>query len=129
MRLFFDTNVIISAIITRGLSFDVIKDSVYKHDLFYTEYLLKETEKVLAAKFHLSNKIVKDAVSLIKKSFIKGKTAEKVEKVCRDPDDNQILADAAVNKIEILITADKDLLVLKKYKGVRIILPKDYWKL
>ena len=52
-----------------------------------------------------------------------------VENVCRDPNDNQVLADALVNKIEILITGDKDLLELKKYKGIKIISPKAYWNL
>lgn len=129
MRIFFDTNVIVSAIVTRGLSFDVIKDSNYKHKVFYTAYLLKEVQKVLATKFPLSDKTIKSAVSLMKKYFIEGKTSHTVDKICRDPDDNQVLADTVVNGIEILITGDKDLLVLKKYKGIKIILPKDYWKL
>jgi len=129
VRLFFDTNVIISAIVSRGLSFDVIKDSVYKHEGFYTDYLLKETRKVLSSKFPLSDETVKGAVSLIKKYFTKGKTSYKVDKICRDPEDNQILADVAANEIDILITGDKDLLVLKNYKTTKIILPVDYWKL
>lgn len=129
MRILFDTNVMVSAIITRGLSFDVIKDSVYKHEVFYTDYLLKETQEVLTTKFSLSGKIIENTASLMKKYFIKGKTSHMVDKICRDPDDDQILADAIANKIEILISADKDLLVLKKYKGIKIILPKDYWKL
>ncbi|MFH1958346.1 MAG: putative toxin-antitoxin system toxin component, PIN family [bacterium] len=129
MRIFFDTNVIISAIVTMGGSFGVIKDSVYKHEIFYTDYLLKETRKILTSKFPLPDKIINGAVSLIRRYFIKGKTAEKAAEVCRDPDDNQLLADAVVNKIEIFVTGDKDLLVLKEYQGVRIIPPKDYWTL
>jgi len=129
VKIFFDTNVVVSAIITRGFSFDVIKDSIYKHEVFYTAYLLKEVQKVLSTKFPVSDKTIKNAVSLLKKYFIEGKTSPTIDKICRDPDDNQILADAVANEIEILITADKDLLVFKKYKGITIILPKDYWKL
>ena len=129
MRLFFDTNVIVSAIITRGQSFEVIKDSFYKHEVFYTDYVIKEIRRVLTDKFPISDKTINRAVTLIKKYFIKGKTAKTVEKICRDTDDNQILADTVESNIEILITGDKDLLVLKKHKGIKIILPKDYWKL
>ena len=129
MKILFDTNVIISAIITRGVSFDVVKDSIYKHEVFYTPHLLKEIQEVLSTKFPVSNRTTKSVISLIKKYFIKGKTSRTVKKICRDSSDNQVLADVVVNGIEVLITGDKDLLVLKKYKGVRIISPKDYWKL
>ena len=59
--------------------------------------------------------------------YILGQTADTVDKVCRDPDDDQILADALINHIDVIITGDKDLLDIKKYKGVRILAPKDYW--
>jgi len=129
VKLFFDTNVIVSAVVCRGLSFDVIKDAMEKHEVFYTKYVLKETQRVLTSKFPLSDETIKSAVSLIKKYFNEGKTSHKVDKICRDPDDNQILADAAANEIDILITGDKDLLILKTHKGIKIILPADYWKL
>lgn len=129
MKVLFDANVIISGFATRGYSFDVIKDAVYKHEVYYTEHLLKETQRVLSIKFPLSDKVIHFAIFVIKKYFTKAKTAGTVEKICRDPDDNQILADALMNKIEIIITGDKDLLVLKTHKGIRIITPKEYWNL
>lgn len=129
MRIFFDTNVFISGALTRGLAFDVIKDTIYKHQVYYTDHLLKEIEEILPAKFSLSEIVVHKAVSLIKKYFLKGKTADKVNKVCRDPNDDQILADAVVNEIDVIVTGDKDLLILKEYQRIKIILPGDYWKL
>ncbi len=129
MKLFFDTNVIISGSITRGYSFEVIKDAIYKHEVYYTEYLLKEIKEVLLSKYSFSDSIRQATLSIMKKYFIKGKTAGIVKKICRDSDDNQILADALANGIEFLITGDKDLLVLKEYQGMKIILPKQYWSL
>jgi len=129
MRILFDAGVLISGFVSRGYSFDVIKDAIYKHKVYCSEYLLKEIQGILPNKFSLSEGIVHFALSTIKKYFIKGETAGMVENVCRDPNDNQVLADALVNKIEILITGDKDLLELKKYKGIKIISPKAYWNL
>lgn len=129
MRIFFDTNVIISSVLTRGLSFDVIKDTIYKHQVYYADHLLKEIEETLTVKFSLSAVVVHRAVSLINKYFIKGKTADKVNEVCRDSHDDQILADAAVNEIDVIVTGDKDLMVLKEYQKIKIIIPGDYWKL
>ncbi|MFH1902391.1 MAG: putative toxin-antitoxin system toxin component, PIN family [Candidatus Omnitrophota bacterium] len=129
MKIFFDTNVIISSVITRGLSFDIIKDAAYKHQIYYTGHLLKEIEETLLAKFSLSDSVVRRVVSLIEKYFLEGQTSGKIEKVCRDSDDDQVLADAVANEIDVIVTGDKDLLILAEYRGIKIILPKDYWKL
>ena len=128
MKLLFDTNVIISGSVTRGSSFDVIKDAIYRHDVYYTDSLLKEIQESLN-KLPLSNSIKHFTIFIIKKYFIKGEPSVTAEEICRDPDDNKILADALTNEIEILITGDKDLLILKNYKGIKIISPKEYWNL
>lgn len=129
MKILFDANVIISGFVSQGYSFDVIKDAANKHEVYCTEYLIKETQKNLSTKFPLSYEAVKAIISTVKKQFSEGKTANTVEKISRDPKDDQTLADAVTNAIDIIITGDKDLLELKNYKGIKIIMPKDYWKL
>ena len=129
MKILFDTNVIISGFVSQGYSFDVIKDAANKHEVYCTEYLIKETQKNLSTKFPLSHEAVKSIISTVKKQFTEGKTANIIEKISRDPKDDQILADAVINEIDVIITGDKDLLELKNYKGIKIIMPKDYWKL
>lgn len=129
MKILFDANVIISGFVSQGYSFDVIKDAAGKHEVYCTEYLLKETQKSLSAKFPLSGETINSIINTVKKQFIKGKTADTVERISRDPKDDQVLADAVINEIDVIITGDKDLLELKNYKGIKIIMPKDYWKL
>ncbi len=41
--------------------------------------------------------------------------------VCRDPDDDQILSTANAGQAECIVTGDKDLLVLQRYKGIEIV--------
>jgi predicted nucleic acid-binding protein len=41
----------------------------------------------------------------------------------------QIFADALTNKVDVILSGDKDLLSMERYKGIKIIGPKDYWKL
>ncbi len=48
--------------------------------------------------------------------------------VCRDPDDNHLLALCKDGKVDLLITGDKDLLVLKRFGKTRILAPADFIK-
>jgi predicted nucleic acid-binding protein len=48
-------------------------------------------------------------------------TPRKIEKVCRDSFDDHILAAAKTGHADYIVTADKDLLVLEKYKETSII--------
>lgn len=49
--------------------------------------------------------------------------------VCRDPDDDKFLSCAASAPAAYLVSGDKDLLELKKFKGVRIISPAELLRL
>ena len=129
MKIFFDTNVLISAFVARGYSYDVVKDAGHKHDLYCSKHIVEEIERVLPDKFHLSSTVTHAALALIKRYFIHGKSANRVEKACRDSADNQLLADAALVGVDLIITGDKDLLVLKEYQGIKIIAPREYWHL
>ena len=47
-------------------------------------------------------------------------------KECRDPDDDMFLECAARSNADLLISGDKDLLILGGYKGTRILTPAEY---
>jgi len=49
-------------------------------------------------------------------------------KVCRDPKDDYLLALAKTAKVDLLISGDEDLLVLKKYGKARILKPIAFMK-
>lgn len=129
MKIFFDTNVLIASFLGSYSCAEIIEDAYHHYDVIYTDHLIKEINKVLDNKFHFDKKLIKEFIDFIENYFIYGKTAGKIEKVCRDKNDDYILADALINNIDFIITGDNDLLELNKYKSIRIILPKDYWKI
>jgi putative PIN family toxin of toxin-antitoxin system len=47
-------------------------------------------------------------------------TPVEVPRVCRDPDDDQILAIAVIGTVDALVTGDADLLALGAHGGVNI---------
>ena len=46
--------------------------------------------------------------------------------VCRDPKDNIVLATATVSHAHVIVSGDKDLLVLNPFKGVAILTPREF---
>jgi len=53
--------------------------------------------------------------------------SELTDSPCRDKDDNIIIGTALSGNAEFIITGDEDLLVLKTYKGIDIITPREFW--
>ena len=47
-----------------------------------------------------------------------------VDHICRDPDDDEVLAVAATAKADAIVTGDKDLLTLKSNGGIPILSPR-----
>lgn len=51
---------------------------------------------------------------------------ETLEVITGDPEDDIVLATARLGKVDYLVTGDKKLLDLKKYKSVKIITPREF---
>jgi putative PIN family toxin of toxin-antitoxin system len=49
--------------------------------------------------------------------------------ICRDKDDDEVLAVALAGQAEIILTGDKDLLVLKEFQGIKILSPRQFVEL
>lgn len=129
MKILFDTNILISAFLTGGSSYEVMEQAIHQYDIYYTTFIINEFKEIFKNKFHYPESVIDEFVLFIHKFFLKGNTANNIPNICRDPDDNQVLADAVINGIDVIITGDRDLLELNNYKGIKIIFPIDYWNL
>lgn len=127
MKILFDTNVLVAGFIGSGSCCEIIEDAMYNHQVYYTATIINEFKNTFRNKFNFPESIIEEFAEFIRRFFREGKTIDIVQDVCRDKSDNQILADALFNKIDLIITGDNDLLVLKNYKNIKIISPKNYW--
>lgn len=125
MRILYDTNVLIATLSRREsiLQFKRIVQGQVIHTS--SPFILAEVEAVLVEKMKVTKQKAKAATRLLARQsiIVRPKT---IEKVCRDPFDDYIVAAAVAGKVEYLVTADQDLLVLGKYKNVVIITPRDF---
>ena len=128
MRVFLDTNVIISATATRGLCADVFREVLLSHELIVSEPLLAEIGRVLKEKFRASSEMIEAVTRLLKQDTIFAQPTETLDLTIWDVDDLVILASALAGKADVLVTGDKELLALGSIQELEIISPRQFWE-
>ena len=131
MRVALDTNILVSALVTRGLSTDVIRLVLAKHDLILTETILNELGQVFRKKFGVPDSRVEFVINKFQKYVRtqKSKFTGSLELI-RDPDDRLVLTSVIEARADILITGDKDFLdVRDRIPEILIKTPREFWEL
>jgi putative PIN family toxin of toxin-antitoxin system len=96
------------------------------HSLVTSEFILNEIKEKLVGKSNFSSEIAEEAVALFR-TRMEIVTPEKLSSpVCRDPDDDNILATAAAGNCAHIITGDKDLLALEQFGETKILSPRAF---
>jgi putative PIN family toxin of toxin-antitoxin system len=128
VRVFLDTNVLASGIATRGLCAELFESVVNEHELLTCEPVLRELERVLSAKFHLPDSIIKAFIGLLKAEGLVIKAQERPTIKFKDADDIPILACAIAAKADVFVTGDKALLELGTIENIPILSPRELWQ-
>ena len=128
MRVVFDTNVLLAAFLTEGLCAKLlIRARKRNFDLFLCPCLLTEFKRVLTKKFKANHEETAATLALLSEAVHSVITPEtQVTGVCRDRDDDQVLACAHAAEADYLVTGDEDLLVLRQFEDTCILNPRDF---
>lgn len=129
MRVFLDTNVLVSAFATRGLCADLLRHVLAEHDLLVSEVVLKELLKVLRGKIKLPSATIEETERFLRQHEVIPEPAAPSEIPVRDPDDRWVLASAIEGNAEVLVTGDQDLLVVADEAPLLIVDPRGFWTL
>ncbi len=129
MRIFLDTNVIVSAVATRGLCADVLHVVVAEHDLLVGKTVLKELRRVLRQKMRLPTATLNELDAFLRRhSTIVSKQAPLAVSL-RDANDEAVLAEAIAGGADILVSGDRDLLQIADAAPIPILAPRGLWEL
>ena len=132
VKVVLDTNVWISIFLRKTLSrefFDIIK--VRKIEIYITEEILKEISKVLI--YPKINELLKFS-GVSEKEIIRNiiensklvKSKFKLELIKEDPEDNKVLECALQARANFIVSGNKHLLKLKKFKRMKILTPREF---
>lgn len=129
MKVVLDTNVLVAAFVARGQCHELLEHLSRSHRLLTSEALLQEFREKLTEKIKAPPEDVDEAVEL-ERSRMEVLTPEPLsDPVCRDPDDDVVLATALAARADCLITGDSDLLDLDAFRGIPILRPAAFWEL
>jgi putative PIN family toxin of toxin-antitoxin system len=127
MRVVFDTNIFILAFVIPGSQAEkaVLRIIEGKDVLLLTKGILDELLTILSTKFNRDKEEISRVAVILSEMAEWVETSEEIN-VLRDEPDNRILECAFSGDADIIVTGDKELLRLKRYKETEIISLKEY---
>jgi len=128
VRVFFDTNVLVSAFAARGLCADLLELVLLEHDLVIGRNVMRELSKALREKVKLPAARTSEIME-----FVTGEAATVVSEVSPtevevDADDALVLGEALAARAEFFVTGDAVLLKFDAVATMRIASPRRFWE-
>jgi putative PIN family toxin of toxin-antitoxin system len=128
VRIFLDTNVLASAIATRGLCAELFEAVLHDHELLTCDAVLEELQRVLQAKLRLAGNVAAEFCSLVRSE---GEVVVSVKQMptsaIADADDLPIVACALGGRADLFVTGDKALLEIKIIDEMPVASPRELW--
>jgi len=128
LRVFLDTNVLVSALATRGICADVLQVVIAKHTLIASETVLGESRRVLRDKLDVPIATAESADVFLRRQGVVIERAPALGIEVRDPADVAVLEQAIAGEADMLVTGDRDLLEIDEGIPVRIVSPRGLWE-
>lgn len=129
MRVVYDTNILISGLLWKGLPYKcLLLAKAGAVELFLCEEIISEFSSKLRIKFNFTDLEVIMAINEIR-SFSKNIKIEGDLKVIKeDKDDDKFIECAYTSNAKCIVSGDRHLLNLKSHKGIEILKARDFLK-
>jgi uncharacterized protein len=128
VKVLLDTNVLASAVATRGLCADVLREVLARHQLIVCPRILSELRRILREKFRAPSEFVGDFVAMLQQEAVFCKPGDLPKLDLTDKDDLGILAAASSGGAHIVVTGDKELQRVRQFSNIKIVSPRQFWE-
>ena len=125
MRVVFDTNVVVAGIVAEGLCREILEVHVPEHTAILSHVLWDELVVTLRRKFRLTPDDL-PILAIYRQHADWCEPVKLADAVCRDPDDDWVLATALAGDAGAIVSGDADLLTLDRYSGIEMLSPRQF---
>ena len=130
MKILADTNVLVSALATRGLCADLLQLIIAEHELLCAEVVLVELERILTKRLKVPQAAVERQLTNLRRHTTIARPSQASPYPVPDPDDDLVLASALQGHAEVLVSGDVDLLSVKEQVTELVITnPRGLWEM
>jgi putative PIN family toxin of toxin-antitoxin system len=128
MKVMLDTNVLASAVATRGLCADVLRAVLAEHELVICPQIISELQRVLKDKFALPRPLVNDFIRLVREDSLLCEPGDLPGIKLKDKDDLGILSAAVGGGVNVIVTGDQEMQMVGMVAGLKIMSPRQFWQ-
>ena len=128
MKVFLDTNVLVSAMATRGLCSDALREVLASHQLVVSAPLFAELKRALRQKLRIPADLIEGTIEILQQDALFATPSTSADVDIRDKDDLIILSSALNGKADLFVTGDQELLNLGKVGDMQIVSPRGFWE-
>jgi len=128
MKVLQDTNVIVSAVTTRGLCADVFRSVLADHEPVTCPEVLQEVKRILRKMFAVPDSLITEYLELLREEAIMARAKDLPVLQIKDIDDIGIIGAALSGKADVLVTGDREVQDIKRIKKLRIVSPRAFWE-
>ena len=127
MRVFLDTNVLVSAFLARGLCADLFRLVLIEHTPVTSEVVLTELQDVLSRKDRLPAPQIAAIQAFLRDQSVGPRPAQTLQLGLVDPDDEWVVASAVLVDADLFVTGDQGVLACIQ-PPLPIVNPRGCWE-
>jgi uncharacterized protein len=128
VKVFLDTNVVVSALATRGLCADLYERLLTGHEIVIGEPVILEVLDILQRKFRAGKDLLAKVEAELRLLRVIPAQSVAPSLPIRDADDPWIIACALEAGVDCFVTGDAELLTLGQVNNLPIISPRVCWE-
>jgi len=136
MRIVFDANVLVSALISRkGAPARLLEYwQEERFEVVISPAILRELQRVLhyprlQQRYHLPEEGIQRLLRLLRRQAVLVEPSEELTVIHHDPTDNRYLVCAIAGEADIIVSGDHHLVELGEYQGIQILTPAGFLSL
>lgn len=126
LKVVLDSNILVSALVFGGKPEQILERIIsLQVQAIISPILISELTEVLIKKFKFTPDRIQSTEDIIKESFKLVYPSKEIS-ILNDEDDNRVLEAAVEGEDDFIVTGDRGLLKLGKYRGVQIMTAKQF---